>query len=100
MRREPPRSPGAPGALGLCTVSGPLRTIDGPSQGCKLYELLTILRRAPNNGCDWIGGDFAEPGEVIFNTGFSAGGRRRAGGGGGASVQRKDEPPKLFDRLK
>jgi hypothetical protein len=53
-------------------------------------------KRRPT-GCDWIGGDFAEPGEIIFNTGC-----RHGGGGGrriGAPAPRRDEPPKLLDRL-
>jgi hypothetical protein len=50
-------------------------------------------KRRPN-GCDWIGGDFAEPGEVIFNTGCGAGVRRRA-----APALQPDEPPKLLDRV-
>jgi hypothetical protein len=54
-------------------------------------------KRRPT-GCDWIGGDFAEPGEVIFNTGC------RPGGGGirrhfGPPTPPQDEPPKLLDRL-
>ncbi len=53
-------------------------------------------KRRPN-GCDWIGGDFAEPGEVIFNTGCGAGVRRRPGHVGGPAAP-KDEPPKLLDR--
>jgi hypothetical protein len=48
-------------------------------------------KRRPN-GCDWIGGDFAEPGEVMFHTGCPAGGKRA----GPAKV--KDEPPKPLDR--
>ena len=47
-------------------------------------------KRRPN-GCDWIGGDFAEPGEVIFNTGC-----RR--GGGTQPTPPQDETPKLLDR--
>jgi hypothetical protein len=50
-------------------------------------------KRRPN-GCDWIGGDFAEPGEIIFNTGCGAGVRRPSG-----PAQPKDEPPKLLDRV-
>ncbi len=52
-------------------------------------------KRRPN-GCDWIGGDFAEPGEVIFNTGCQRGVPRRPLGG---PAPPKDEPPKLLDRL-
>jgi hypothetical protein len=52
------------------------------------------FKRRPN-GCDWIGGDFAEPGEVIFNTGCRGGGGRRAA----SPAAPKDEPPKLLDRL-
>jgi hypothetical protein len=58
-------------------------------------EPADAFKRRPN-GCDWIGGDFAEPGEILFNTGCR-------GGGGGvrhrAPAQAKDEPPKLLDRL-
>jgi hypothetical protein len=54
-------------------------------------------KRRPN-GCDWIGGDFAEPGEVIFNTGCGAGVRRRPGHVAGPAAP-KDAPPKLLDRL-
>src|SRR5579863_6206828 len=59
-------------------------------------EPADAFKRRPN-GCDWIGGDFAEPGEILFNTGC-----RGRGGGvrhGGAPAQAKDEPPKLLDRL-
>ena len=56
-------------------------------------EPADAFKRRPN-GCDWIGGDFAEPGEVIFNTGCGAGVRRRA-----RPAPPKDEPPKLLDRL-
>jgi hypothetical protein len=62
-----------------------LMSANGPAEAFK---------RRPN-GCDWIGGDFAEPGEVIFNTGCGAGVRRRAA----APAVPKDEPPKLLDRL-
>jgi hypothetical protein len=58
-------------------------------------EPAEAFKRRPN-GCDWIGGDFAEPGEVIFNTGCRGGGGRRHVG---APAQPKDEPPKLLDRL-
>jgi hypothetical protein len=58
-------------------------------------EPAEAFKRRPN-GCDWIGGDFAEPGEVIFNTGCRGGGGVRHGG---APAQPKDEPPKLLDRL-
>jgi hypothetical protein len=51
-------------------------------------------KRRPT-GCDWIGGDFAEPGEVIFNTGCVGGGRRHVS----APAAPRDEPPKLLDRL-
>jgi hypothetical protein len=57
-------------------------------------EPALALKRRPT-GCDWIGGDFAEPGEVIFNTGCRAGVRRRAA----APAPPRDEPPKLLDRL-
>ena len=57
-------------------------------------EPANAFKRRPN-GCDWIGGDFAEPGEVIFNTGCRGGGARH----GGAPAQPRDEPPKLLDRL-
>jgi hypothetical protein len=60
------------------------------------YHPAEAFKRAPN-GCDWIGGDFAEPGEVIFNTGCRPGVRR--GGGHAGVAQPKDEPPKLLDRL-
>ncbi len=56
-------------------------------------EPADAFKRRPT-GCDWIGGDFAEPGEVIFNTGCRAGVRRRAG----APAQPRDEPPRLLDR--
>jgi len=60
--------------------------LDGQANGAK---------RRPN-GCDWIGGDFAEPGEVIFNTGCR-------GGGGARHIGRpappRDEAPKLLDRV-
>lgn len=59
-------------------------------------EPADAFKRRPN-GCDWIGGDFAEPGEVIFNTGCRGGGGVRHGGG--PAPQAKDEPPKLLDRL-
>ncbi len=55
-------------------------------------------KRRPN-GCDWIGGDFAEPGEVIFNTGCRAGVRSRARGHVAGPVRPRDEPPKLLDRV-
>ena len=57
-------------------------------------EPTDAFKRRPN-GCDWIGGDFAEPGEVIFNTGCRGGGVRHAS----PPAQPKDEPPKLLDRL-
>jgi hypothetical protein len=66
------------GAIGLLSLAA-------PSDAAK---------RRPN-GCDWIGGDFAEPGEVIFNTGCRPGVRR---GHVGGSAPPKDEPPKLLDR--
>jgi hypothetical protein len=56
-------------------------------------EPTDAFKRRPN-GCDWIGGDFAEPGEIIFNTGCRGGGVRH-----GAPAQARDEPPKLLDRL-
>jgi hypothetical protein len=69
----------AVGAIGLLCLAAPAHA----------------AKRRPN-GCDWIGGDFAEPGEVIFNTGCRGGGvRRRAGG----PARPRDEPPKLLDRL-
>ena len=57
-------------------------------------EPADAFKRRPN-GCDWIGGDFAEPGEILFNTGCRGGGgvRHRA------PAQPRDEPPKLLDRL-
>ncbi|WP_158816451.1 hypothetical protein [Methylocapsa sp. S129] len=58
-------------------------------------EPADAFKRRPN-GCDWIGGDFAEPGEVIFNTGCRGGGGRRHAA---PAAQPKDEPPKLLDRL-
>jgi hypothetical protein len=67
-----------------------------------LAEPADAFRRRPT-GCDWIGGDFAEPGEVIFHTGCRAGGARRHIGRpaqqGSKPVQPKDEPPKLLDRV-
>jgi hypothetical protein len=56
------------------------------------FDPAGALKRRPN-GCDWIGGDFAEPGEVMFHTGCPAGGRRAA-----AAAKAKDEPPKPLDR--
>ncbi len=50
-------------------------------------------KRRPN-GCDWIGGDFAEPGEVLFNTGCRAGVRRAAP----RVVAPVDQPPRPIDR--
>jgi hypothetical protein len=50
-------------------------------------------KRRPT-GCDWIGGDFAEPGELIFNTGCRGGPR-----GVGRPAPPRDEPPKLLDRV-
>lgn len=49
-------------------------------------------------GCDWIGGDFADPATSIFRRGGCH------GGGGGhrrlaRPVQQPDEPPKLLDRF-
>jgi len=58
-------------------------------------EPADAFKRRPN-GCDWIGGDFAEPGEVIFNTGCRGGGGVRHVN---APAQPRDEPPKLLDRL-
>jgi hypothetical protein len=55
-------------------------------------EPAEAFKRRPN-GCDWIGGDFAEPGEVIFNTGCRGGGRHAE------PAAPRDEPPKLLDRL-
>jgi hypothetical protein len=52
-------------------------------------------KRRPN-GCDWIGGDFAEPGEVIFNTGCRAGVRRRHVA---KPADQPAGPPKPLDRL-
>ncbi len=60
-----------------------------------LVEPTQALKRRPT-GCDWIGGDFAEPGEVIFNTGCRGGGARRHVS---RPVEQKDEPPKLLDRV-
>jgi hypothetical protein len=68
-----------------------------------LPEQAQAAKRRPT-GCDWIGGDFAEPGEIIFRQGCHRGGiRRRAGGGIRRHVanraQESDNPPKLLDRL-
>jgi hypothetical protein len=60
-----------------------------------LVEPAHAAKRRPT-GCDWIGGDFAEPGEVIFNTGCGSGSARRHVS---RPTQQKDEPPKLLDRL-
>jgi len=57
-------------------------------------EPADAIKRRPN-GCDWIGGDFAEPGEDIFNTGCGHGGARRPI----RPAPPKDEPPKSLDRL-
>ncbi len=59
-----------------------------------LSDLAQAAKRRPN-GCDWIGGDFAEPGEVIFNTGCRGGGGRHVAG----TAVPRDEPPKLLDRV-
>jgi hypothetical protein len=61
-----------------------------------LVEPADALKRRPT-GCDWIGGDFAEPGEVLFHTGCRGGhrGHRRLA----RPAPPKDEPPKLLDRL-
>ncbi len=53
------------------------------------------MKRRPT-GCDWIGGDFAEPGELIFHTGCRGGGARRHVS---APTKQADEPPKLLDRV-
>jgi hypothetical protein len=55
-----------------------------------------------SNGYGWIGGDFAEPGEVIFNTGCRGrrgGGIRRHVGRLPQQDQQRDEPPRLLDRV-
>jgi hypothetical protein len=67
-------------------------------------EPADAAKRRPT-GCDWIRGDFAEPGEVIFHTGCRRGGGFRRHFGGSAQqhvsrpTQQRDEPPKLLDRV-
>src|SRR5271168_4319783 len=62
-----------------------------------LIDPAHAFKRRPT-GCDWIGGDFADPATSIFRRGGCHGGRgghRRLG----RAVQQSDEPPKLLDRL-
>ena len=61
---------------------------------CSLESTHAAKRRP--TGCDWIGGDFAEPGELIFHTGCRGGGARRHAS---TPTQQADEPPKLLDRV-
>jgi hypothetical protein len=65
-----------------------------------LIDPADAAKRRPT-GCDWIGGDFAEPGEVMFHTGCHRGGglRRHFGRPAQHPAQQRDEPPKLLDRL-
>lgn len=62
-----------------------------------LVDQAQAFKRRPT-GCDWIGGDFADPATSIFRRGGCH------GGGGGhrrlaRPVQQPDEPPKLLDRF-
>ena len=62
-----------------------------------LVDGAQAFKRRPT-GCDWIGGDFADPATSIFRRGGCH------GGGGGhrrlaRPVQQPDEPPKLLDRF-
>jgi hypothetical protein len=80
-----------------CSLARLALLVGALTLACAVEPAGAAFKRRPN-GCDWIGGDFAEPGEIIFNTGC----RGRGGGGirhAGAPAQAKDEPPKLIDRL-
>src|SRR5271156_6336789 len=60
-----------------------------------LIDPAHAAKRRPT-GCDWIGGDFADPATSIFHTGCHGGrGHRRLG----RPAQQIDEPPKLLDRI-
>ncbi|MGA9322425.1 MAG: hypothetical protein WBW06_15355, partial [Xanthobacteraceae bacterium] len=62
---------------------------------CLVDEAQAFKRRP--TGCDWIGGDFADPATSIFRRGgcHGGGGHRRLA----RPVQQPDEPPKLLDRF-
>jgi len=63
--------------------------------GLCLPEEAHAAKRRPT-GCDWIGGDFADPSTMIFRRGCYRGGVRRHLA---KPVVHADEPPALLDRL-